>query len=129
MSREVHGPVRTCAERAVVLSPELSHDADSVGGRLPDLGTLIAQGLQHPLDKVLCVLERGRAAVLYDVVEDAQAPLPVSPRPVGTLKPSGVSDGDGLPAAAKRTRSRLLSAGQLVAAGAQTKAAPSPCSC
>lgn len=81
------GRVRTCAERAVVLSSVLSHHADAVGGRLPHLGAGVAQRLQHPLDKVLGVLEGGRAAVLHDVVENAQTPLSVGPRPVGTLEP------------------------------------------
>lgn len=89
------GRVHTCAERAVVLSSVLSHHADAVGGRLPDLGAGVAQGLQHPLDKVLGVLEGGRAAVLHYVVENAQTPLSVGPRPVGTLKPGWVSDGGG----------------------------------
>lgn len=84
-------PVPTCAERAVVLASILSHDANAVGGRLPDFGTGIAQGLQHALDKVLRVPERGGAAVLHDVVENAQTPLSVSPRPVGTLTPSSIN--------------------------------------
>lgn len=36
-------PGRTCAERAVALSSILSHDADAVGGRLPNLGARVAQ--------------------------------------------------------------------------------------
>lgn len=122
--------MRTCAEWAVALASVLSHDADAVGGRLPDFGTGIAQGLQHALDKVLGVHERGRAAVLHDVVENAQTPLSVGPWPVGTLKPKRwVSGGGGAGSAAERTGECLLSAGRLVAAGARTKAAPSACGC
>lgn len=80
----------TCAKRAVVLSSILGHDADTIGGRLPDLGTRVAQRLQHGLQEVLGVLEGGGAAVLHHVVKDAQTPLSVSPRPVGKLNASRV---------------------------------------
>lgn len=92
----VEESVRTCAEGAVVLSAVLSHNADTIGSGLSDLGARVTQGLQHPLDKVLGILEGRWAAVLYDVVEDAQTPLSVGPWPAGTLHTCSVSDGDGM---------------------------------
>lgn len=78
--------VRTRAEGPVAVPAELCHHSHSVGSRLPNLRAAVTHRLQHGPQEVLGVLEGGGAAVLHDIVKDAQPPLPVWPRPMRTLR-------------------------------------------
>lgn len=86
----------TCAVLAVVVAAALRHDAHAVGRGLAHLRSQVAQRLQHLAQEVAGVLEGRGAAVLHHVVEDAQAPLPVGPGPVGTLNATSSSVSVGM---------------------------------
>lgn len=76
----------TCTEWAIVLSSILSHNTNTVGGGLPNLGARVTQWLQHRPQEILCIFERWGATVLHHIIKNAQTPLSVCPRPVGTLE-------------------------------------------
>lgn len=84
-------PGLTCTERAVVLSSILSHDTNTIGGSLPNLRARVAKWLHHRSQEVLSVFKRQGAAVLHNIVKDAETPLSVSPWPAGTLQTRLVS--------------------------------------
>lgn len=80
------GDICTCAKRTIAVPTKLCHNSNTIGSCLPNLRAVVTYRLEHRPQEVFGVLEWGGAAVLYNVIKNAQPPLPVWPWPVRTLQ-------------------------------------------